>query len=123
MVEAEKAARTGKKAKKKKGGNKKKGKKDKKGKKKKDPTADRSIESLYAELVSTGIVQQPGRAAIEDYVGGFNFLGATLDKAGLKPDPSMAQVRRVRRRGGRLLGFCASPYLEKFASAHAGVLL
>ena len=55
MVEAEKAARTGKKAKKKKGKGKKKKGKDKKGKKKKDPTADRSIESLYAELVSTGI--------------------------------------------------------------------
>lgn len=33
------------------------GKKEKKGKKKKDPTADRSIESLFAELVSNGILQ------------------------------------------------------------------
>lgn len=58
MVEAEKAARTGKKGKKKKGGKGKKKKgKDKKGKKKKDPTADRSVESLYAELVSSGIIK------------------------------------------------------------------
>ena len=95
MVEAEKAARTGKKPKKKKGGKGKKKKgKDKKGKKKKDPTAERSVESLYAELVSSGLVYQPPKQSLEDYVGGFNFLGATLDKAGLKPDPSMAQVGR-----------------------------
>ena len=52
-MEAEKYAKTGKKPKKKKG--KKGGKKDK-SKKKKDPTADRSIESLYAELVSNSII-------------------------------------------------------------------
>ena len=55
MVEAERAARTGKKTKPKKG--KKGGKKEKKAKGKKDPTADRTMESLYAELVSNNIIQ------------------------------------------------------------------
>lgn len=57
MVEAERAAKAGKKLKKKKPKKPKK-KKEKKGKKKKDPTADRSMESLFAELVSNGILQK-----------------------------------------------------------------
>jgi IQ and AAA domain-containing protein len=57
MVDAEKAAKTGKKVKKKKKKKKKKG--GKKGKKKKDPTADRALEHLYVEMVSNGILQRP----------------------------------------------------------------
>jgi hypothetical protein len=63
MLEAEKAAKAGKKKGKKKGGKKKgakkkgaKGKGAKKGKK--DPTADRSMESLFSELVINGILQR-----------------------------------------------------------------
>jgi hypothetical protein len=60
MVDAEKAVKSGKKVKKKKKKKKnKKGKKGKKGaKKKKDPTADRALEHLYVEMVSTGVLQQ-----------------------------------------------------------------
>ena len=60
MVDAEKAAKAGKKVKKKKKKKKKKGKKGGKkgGKKKKDPTADRALEHLYVEMVSNGILQQ-----------------------------------------------------------------
>ncbi|XRB06577.1 dynein regulatory complex subunit 11 [Pycnococcus provasolii] len=97
MVEAERAAKTGKKPKgKKKKGKGKKGKKGKGGKekkKKKDPTADRSIESLYAELASNGIIQAIPKRKLEDYAGAFNFLGSAQQKAGIVPDPSMAQVR------------------------------
>ena len=32
------------------------------------------------------------RAELADYLGGGGFMGATLEKAGLVPDPSMAQV-------------------------------
>jgi len=101
MVEAEKMAKSGKKGKKKKGkkgkGKKGKGKKgkDKGKKKKKDPTADRSMESLYAELVSSKIIQPIPPRKVADYVGDFNYLGATLEKANLMPDPSMAQVRQA----------------------------
>lgn len=94
MVEAERAAKLGKKGKKKKKAKKKKkGKKEKKGKKKKDPTADRSIESLFAELVSNGILQPCPHVHVRDYMGSSSYMQATLEKAGVIPDPSMAQIR------------------------------
>ncbi|KAK3245248.1 hypothetical protein CYMTET_45172 [Cymbomonas tetramitiformis] len=101
MVAAEKAAKSGKKGKKgkknkgKKAKGKKKKDKGKKGKGKKDLTADRSMESLYAELVSNNIIQPIPKAKVQDYLGGFNYLGATLEKASIIPDPSMAQVRQL----------------------------
>jgi IQ and AAA domain-containing protein len=60
MVEAEMAAKSGKKLKKKAKKKKKvNGKSLKKGgKKKKDPTAERALEHLYVECVSNGILQQ-----------------------------------------------------------------
>ena len=63
---AEPKGKKGKKDKKKKG----KGKKDKKGKKgkgKKDLTADRSLESLYAELVEQGIVRPYEERKISEF--------------------------------------------------------
>ena len=57
-MDAENAAKTGKKVKKKKKKKGKKGKKGKKEKKKKDLTADRALEHLYVEMVSSGILQQ-----------------------------------------------------------------
>ncbi|GBF95030.1 hypothetical protein Rsub_07531 [Raphidocelis subcapitata] len=109
MVEAELAAKAGKKKKGggkggKKGAKKEKGaagKKDKKGKggkggkKKKDPTGDRSMESLYAELVSNGILVKPQTAHVADYLGGPGLMGATLERAGIVPDASMAQIRQA----------------------------
>lgn len=71
------------------------GKKDKKGKKgkgKKDPTADRSMESLFAELVNNGILKRTPVAAIQDYVGAPGLMGSAMEKAGLLPDASMSQV-------------------------------
>jgi hypothetical protein len=65
MVDAEKAAKSGKKVKKKKK-KKKKGGKKRKGKKKKDPTADRALEHLYVEMVSNGILQQPLKVLSHD---------------------------------------------------------
>ena len=73
----------------------KKGKKEKKGKKKKDPTADRSIESLFAELVSNGILVPCPHVHVRDYLGSTSFMQATLEKAAVIPDPSMAQIRQV----------------------------
>lgn len=100
LVAAEAAAKAGKKAKKKKGGKAKKGaggKKAKggKGKKKKDPTADRSMESLFAELASNGVLVSPPKVELADYLGGYSFMGATLEKAGIIPDPSLAQIRQA----------------------------
>jgi len=103
MVEAEKAARSGKKGKTKgkgKGkGKKGKGKKDKKkGKGKKDPTADRSLEDLYADLVQNKIVQPCLKVGMHDYVGGYHYISkymeASLAKKSQKQGLSMSQVRQ-----------------------------
>jgi hypothetical protein len=61
------------------------GKKEKKGKKKKDPTADRSIESLFAELVSNGILQPCPHVHVRDFVGSSSFMQATLEKVRHRP--------------------------------------
>jgi hypothetical protein len=61
-------------------------------KKKKDPTADRSMESLYAELVSNGVLVRTPSSHVQDFLGSSGYMGSTLDKAGIIPDPSMAQV-------------------------------
>ena len=122
MVEAEKAAKAGKKVKKKKKKKKKAKKAKKGGKKKKDPTADRALESLFVEMVSQGLLVQcpkvrshahrahtstptgesdpthrppPTQANIGDYLGSSHFIGATLERAGIVPDPSMAQIREL----------------------------
>lgn len=100
MVEAEKAARSGKKGKKGKKDKKKKGKgkKDKKGKKgkgKKDLTADRSLESLYAELVEQGIVRPYEERKISEYIGEFNFLGSALKQTDEIIRPSIGQTREL----------------------------
>jgi len=96
MVDAERAAKAGKKLKKKKPKKPKKKKDKKGGKKKKDPTADRSMESLFAELVSNGILQKvPPGAHLHDYLGACGYVASTLERGGAVPDPSMAQVRHA----------------------------
>ena len=50
------------------------------------------MESLFAELVSNGIIQPVPSMHINDYLGSFSYMGSTLEKAGIIPDPSMAQV-------------------------------
>jgi hypothetical protein len=50
------------------------------------------MESLYAELVSNGILVPVAPVHIQDYLGAYSYMGATLEKAGIIPDPSMAQV-------------------------------
>lgn len=60
----------------------KKGKKEKKGKKKKDPTADRSIESLFAELVSNGILVPCPHVHVRDYLGSSSYMQVRLCVSG-----------------------------------------
>jgi IQ and AAA domain-containing protein len=59
--------------------------------------AERSMESLFAELVSNGILKATARVRVEDYIGSYSFMGATLEKANILPDPSMGQVRTCMR--------------------------
>jgi hypothetical protein len=50
------------------------------------------MESLFAELASNGVLTSPPKVELADYLGGYSFMGATLEKAGIIPDPSLAQV-------------------------------
>ncbi|XP_060724553.1 dynein regulatory complex protein 11 isoform X1 [Tachysurus vachellii] len=90
----------GKKKKKGKKANKKKKKKAKKSgkkkkKKEKDFTADRTIESLYEELVLEGILIQPMTVKLCDYLGEYSYLGTSLRQADIEPMPSLSDVRQL----------------------------
>ncbi|ELU03195.1 hypothetical protein CAPTEDRAFT_153643 [Capitella teleta] len=89
-----KKGKKGKSGKKKKKG-KKSGKKGKKGKKEKDLTPDRTIESLYEELVTEGIIVRHPKVTLTDYEGEYSYLGTTLRQASVEPMPSLSDVRRL----------------------------
>uniref|UniRef100_A0A8C0AES6 IQ motif containing with AAA domain 1 n=1 Tax=Bos mutus grunniens TaxID=30521 RepID=A0A8C0AES6_BOSMU len=90
--EKELSARTGKK----KGGKKKnKKKKGRKGKKDKDLTVDRTIESLYKELVEEGLLIQALKVSLSDYIGEYSYLGTSLRQVSIEPMPSLLDVRQL----------------------------
>ncbi|XP_032967311.1 dynein regulatory complex protein 11 isoform X3 [Rhinolophus ferrumequinum] len=72
----------------------KKGKKEKKGKDK-DLTADRSIESLYKELVEEGLLIQSLKVNLSDYIGEYSYLGTSLRQVAIEPMPSLLDVRQL----------------------------
>eukprot|EP01116_Phalansterium_solitarium_P018485 TRINITY_DN4902_c0_g1_i1.p1 TRINITY_DN4902_c0_g1~~TRINITY_DN4902_c0_g1_i1.p1 ORF type:complete len:633 (+),score=286.29 TRINITY_DN4902_c0_g1_i1:138-2036(+) len=85
-------------------GGKKKGKKDKKAKKKKlsrkqkkkrDITANRSIESLYAELVSKDLVKKVPAVFLQDFIGDCTFVDTSAGAEPAAYQPSLADIRRV----------------------------
>ncbi|KAJ8003910.1 hypothetical protein DPEC_G00153300 [Dallia pectoralis] len=91
--EKKKKQKKGKKGSKKK---KKKGKKSVKKKKKvKDLTADRTIESLYEELVLEGFLIRPMNIKLSEYIGEFSYMGTTLRQAAIEPMPSLWDVRQL----------------------------
>ena len=85
-----KGKKSGKKKKKKKSG-----KKGKKKKKEKDLTPDRTIEDLYEELVTEGIIVRCPRITLAEYEGEYSYLGTTLRQANIEPMPSLSDVRRL----------------------------
>lgn len=50
------------------------------------------MESLFAELAANKVLGTLPRAELAEYLGGGGYMGATLEKAGLIPEPSTAQV-------------------------------
>ncbi|KAJ8279351.1 hypothetical protein COCON_G00064170 [Conger conger] len=79
-----------------KGAKKKKGSKSgKKKKRDKDLTADRSIQSVYQELVEQGLLKQAEAIHLEDYLGDYSYLGTTLRQTDIEPMPSLSDVRQV----------------------------
>ncbi|XP_075807434.1 dynein regulatory complex protein 11 [Microtus pennsylvanicus] len=79
----------------KKGTGKKGKKKGKRGKKDKDLTADRTIESLYKELVEKGLLIQSLKVNLSDYIGEYSYLGTTLRQVAVEPMPSLLDVKQL----------------------------
>ncbi|XP_058520250.1 dynein regulatory complex protein 11 [Ochotona princeps] len=80
----------------KKGKQKNKQKKGKRGKREdKDLTADRSIESLYKELVEEGVLIRTHQVRLSDYIGEYSYLGTTLRHVSREPMPSPMDVRQL----------------------------
>ncbi|KAM9006871.1 dynein regulatory complex protein 11-like [Sarcophilus harrisii] len=74
---------------------KKKGRKGKKGKKEKDLTPDRTLDSLYKELVEEGLLIKPLKVQLSEYIGEFCYLGTTLRHISIEPMPSLSDVRQL----------------------------
>ncbi|KAJ8350527.1 hypothetical protein SKAU_G00256570 [Synaphobranchus kaupii] len=88
----DKKKKKGKKSSKKK---KKKGKSSKKKRREKDQTSDRTIESLYEELVLGGFLIKPMNVKLSEYIGEYSYLGTTLRQADIEPMPSLSDVRQL----------------------------
>ncbi|CAF2772312.1 unnamed protein product [Rotaria sp. Silwood2] len=74
---------------------KKKKAKKKKKKKEKDLTPDRTIESLYEELVMNRIIIRPPKVALNDFLGDFNYLPSLIRQAKHEPMPTMYDVKQL----------------------------
>ncbi|XP_074046229.1 dynein regulatory complex protein 11 [Macrotis lagotis] len=74
---------------------KKRGRKGKKGKKEKDLTPDRTLDSLYKELVEEGLLIRPSKVQLSEYIGEFCYLGTTLRHIEIEPMPSLSDVRQL----------------------------
>ena len=55
----------------------------------------RTIEDLYEELVTQGIIVRPPPTRLADYEGEYSYLGTTLRQANIEPMPSLSDVRRL----------------------------
>uniref|UniRef100_A0A8C2YPJ9 IQ motif containing with AAA domain 1 like n=1 Tax=Chinchilla lanigera TaxID=34839 RepID=A0A8C2YPJ9_CHILA len=69
-------------------------KKTGKRKKEKDLTPNRSLESLYEELVISGLLKKSDSVALKDYIGDCLYLGSALMLANKLPMPSLFDIRQ-----------------------------
>ncbi|XP_009885886.1 PREDICTED: IQ and AAA domain-containing protein 1 [Charadrius vociferus] len=60
-----------------------------------DLTPDRTIDSLYRELVEEGLLIKAKTVNLSDYVGEYSYLGTTLRQVDIEPMPSLADVRQL----------------------------
>ncbi|XP_010142863.1 PREDICTED: IQ and AAA domain-containing protein 1, partial [Buceros rhinoceros silvestris] len=60
-----------------------------------DLTPDRTIDSLYRELVEEGLLIKAETVNLSDYVGEYSYLGSTLRQLDIEPMPSLADVRQL----------------------------
>jgi len=69
--------------------------KGKKVKQPKDLTVDRTVESMYEELVQQGILVRNKIFPIKDYLGEYNYLATTLRQNDVEPQPCVHDVRQL----------------------------
>lgn len=76
---------------------KKKGRSGKKSKKKKekDLTPDRTLESLFEELISNGIIKKYPEVNLHSFRGEHSFATHDLRKQGKDPMPSLGDIRQI----------------------------
>ncbi|XP_064308233.1 dynein regulatory complex protein 11 isoform X1 [Phalacrocorax carbo] len=60
-----------------------------------DLTPDRTIDSLYRQLVEEGLLMKAKTVNLSDYVGEYSYLGTTLRQVDIEPMPSLADVRQL----------------------------
>ncbi|XP_075367334.1 dynein regulatory complex protein 11 [Mycteria americana] len=60
-----------------------------------DLTPDRTIDSLYRELVEEGLLIKAKTVNLSDYVGEYSYLGTALRQVDVEPMPSLADVRQL----------------------------
>ncbi|KAM7537402.1 hypothetical protein Aperf_G00000069183 [Anoplocephala perfoliata] len=78
--------------------NRKKPKKPKAKKKKgkmKDLTKDRTLESIYEELVTENVIKKPENINLDQYYGEYSYLGTILRDNMIEPQPSLADVKQL----------------------------
>ncbi|KAI5942696.1 IQ and AAA domain-containing protein 1-like [Manis javanica] len=100
---------------------KKAGKKTGRKKKEKDLTLNRSVDSLFEELIIFGFVKKSEPVALKDYIGDCLYLGSTLNLANKLPMPSLFDIRQNMALYGVLrLG---SPDIHSMAPLIRSILL
>ncbi|XP_072731337.1 dynein regulatory complex protein 11 [Ciconia boyciana] len=60
-----------------------------------DLTPDRTIDSLYRELVEEGLLIKAKTVNLSDYIGEYSYLGTALRQVDVEPMPSLADVRQL----------------------------
>ncbi len=66
-----------------------------KGKKMKDMTKDRTLESVYEELVMENVIKRPKKIPLDQYFGEYSYLGTTLRNTQIEPQPSLSDVKQL----------------------------
>ncbi|KAI7797548.1 IQ and AAA domain-containing protein-like [Triplophysa rosa] len=60
-----------------------------------DLTLDRTLKSLFEELVQQELLKKADNVKLKDYLGAYSYLGTTLLHSGIEPKPSLSDVRQV----------------------------
>uniref|UniRef100_A0A5K3F269 ATPase_AAA_core domain-containing protein n=1 Tax=Mesocestoides corti TaxID=53468 RepID=A0A5K3F269_MESCO len=61
----------------------------------KDMTKDRTLESVYEELVIENVIKRPQKITLDQYYGEYSYLGTTLRTNMIEPQPSLFDVKQL----------------------------